>query len=145
LGILGAMSRENVDVIRALFDAWNDGDLAAVRSFMAEGIEWLEVEGRTEKTTGEEVRGRDAVHSGLEELFETWQHYRLEPEDVRDVGDERVVAVIREVARGRLSGAELSSRWGYVITIREGKLVRVEAYRDPDQALASAGHPSAGT
>lgn len=130
------MSRRNVELLRALFDAWNEGDLEEVRSFMAEGIEWLEVEGRIER---EEVRGRDAVHSGLEELFETWQHYRLEPEEVRDVGDERVVAVVREVARGRLSGAELASRWGYVVTIRDQKLARVEAYRDPSRALESVG------
>jgi ketosteroid isomerase-like protein len=133
------MSRENVELLRTLLDAWNHGDLEEVRSFMAEGIEWLEVEGRPERATGEEVRGRDAVHSGLEELFETWQHYRLEPEEVRDVGNDRVVAVVREVARGRLSGAELASRWGYVVTIRDGKLVRVEAYRDPAHALDSVG------
>jgi ketosteroid isomerase-like protein len=127
------MSRENVDVVRAVVDAWNGGDLDDVVPFTAEGIEWLEVEGRPETAAGAEIQGRDKVRSGFEELFETWQSYRLEPEEIRDVGNDRVLAVLREVARGRASGAEVASRWGYVLTIRDGKLARVEAYRNPQK------------
>jgi ketosteroid isomerase-like protein len=130
---------QNVNLVRAIFDAWNSGDLEDVVPFVAEGLEWLEVEGRPETAPGAEIRGRERVRSQLETLFETWQHYRLEPEEVRDAGDDRVVAVLREVARGRASGAEVESRWGYLMTIREGKLTRVEAYRDPQKALEAAG------
>jgi ketosteroid isomerase-like protein len=47
--------------------------------------------------------------------------------------------VVREVARGRSSGLEVDSRWGYVITIRAGRIAQVEAYRDPRQALEAIG------
>ena len=133
------MSKENVELVRAAFEVWNDGEVADVAPFVAEGIEWLEVEGRPETAAGAEIRGKGAVQSGLEDLFETWQEYRLEPETIQDAGDGRVFAVLREFARGRASGAEVESRWGYLITVRDGKLTRVEAYRDPERAAEAAG------
>jgi ketosteroid isomerase-like protein len=106
--------------------------------FVAEEMEWLEVEGVPD-VEGAERRGREEVLSSLESLFETWQQYRLEPREVRAIGDHRVLALVREVARGRASGIEVSGNWGYVMTIRDGKLARVEAYRDPAKALEAAG------
>jgi uncharacterized protein len=132
------MSQENVEIVRAVFDAWNGGDLGDVVPFAAEGIEWLEVEGRPETVRGAELRGSATVRSMLESLFDAWETYRLEPEEIRDVGDDRVVAILREVARGRASGAEVASRWGYLMTLRDRKLARVEAYRDPKDAFKAA-------
>ena len=132
------MPQENVEVVEAVFRAWNSGSLDDVVPFAAEGIEWVEVEGLPDAEGGD-FRGKARVRSMLESLFDTWEHYRLEPEDVRAVGKDRVLAVLREVARGRSSGAAVESRWGYVMTIRGGKIVRVEAYRNPDEALEAVG------
>jgi ketosteroid isomerase-like protein len=129
------MSRENVELVRAVFDAWNNGSLEDVLPFAAEGIEWVEVEG----LPGGDFRGKARFHSMLQSLFESWEHYRLEPEDVRPVDSDRVVAILREIGRGRASGAPVESRWGYVMTIHDGRLSRVEAYRDPGQALDAVG------
>ena len=71
-------------------------------------------------------------------MFDTWQSYRLEPEELRMAGD-RVIAIVREVARGRSSGLEVEGRWGYVISVSGDRIKRVEAYRDPAQALEAAG------
>jgi ketosteroid isomerase-like protein len=120
------MSSENVELVRRVFDAWNNGSMEAFVSFVAEGIEWLEVGGRPDSAPAE-VPGRDRLGAGLESLFESWEHYRLEPEEVRELDDHRVLALLREVARGRASGAEAASRWGYVITVHDGKLARVKA------------------
>lgn len=132
------MSRENVEVVNAVFKAWNDGSLEDVLPFAAEGIEWVEVEGLP-GIEGGDFRGKARVHSMLESLFDTWEQYRLEPQDVRAVGKDRVVAILREIARGRSSGAAVESRWGYVMALRDGKIVRVEAYRNPAEALEAAG------
>jgi ketosteroid isomerase-like protein len=132
------MPRANVDLVRALFDAWNSSDLESVAPLISEEIEWLEVDGVPD-APGVARRGREAMFAGLDALFETWQQYRLEPQEVRDVAAGRVVAVVREVARGRASGVEVASEWGYVMTIRDGKLARVEAYRNPAAALEAVG------
>jgi ketosteroid isomerase-like protein len=125
----------DVELVRAVFEAWNSGDLDRFTDLLSEDIEWHEIGGRPER---EQTRGRGTLRAGLESLFETWEYYRLEPEEILDAED-RVVAVLREVARGRASGLEIEGLWGYVITVQGGKVVRVEAYRDPRQALSAAG------
>jgi ketosteroid isomerase-like protein len=89
------------------------------------------------------VRGRERLERNLTGLFEAWESYRLELMEVHEAGD-RVVAVVRELARGRSSGVEVDSLWGYLISVVDGKLKRVEAYRDPAAALAAAGLGEAG-
>ena len=131
------MSQENVEVVRAVFDAWNRGGLADMAPLLAEDVEWLEVMGRPE-APGVAQRGRSRLESSLESLFDAWEQYRLEPQEVRECGDDRVVAVVREVARGRESKLEVASDWGYLVTVRGRKVTRVEAYRDPAQALEAA-------
>ena len=126
---------QDVEIVQGFFQSWNDGDMSAVKQLFADDVRWDEVGGRLDRP---EVLGREDVHYGLESLYDTWQSYRLEPEEVRSVGG-RILAVVREVARGRTSGLEVDSRWGYVITIRAGRIVQVEAYRDPQQALDAIG------
>ena len=120
-----------------MLEAWNDGGPTDFVNFMADEHEWFEVEGRPESPS-EPKRGRDTMRSSLNTLFDAWESYRLEPEEVRELDGERVVAIVREVARGRSSGVEVQSRWGYLITVQSGLVTRVEAYRDADSALAAA-------
>jgi uncharacterized protein len=124
-----------VEIVRGLFDVWNDGDLDSVKARFAEDVEWHELGGRLDRPRSLD---RETLGEGFASLFDTWQSYRLEPEEVRVVGD-RVIAIVREVARGRSSGLEVEGRWGYVITVRGNQIARVDAYRDPAQALGAVG------
>jgi uncharacterized protein len=129
--------REDVDLVRSAFEAWNRGDIDEFSELAAEDIAWLEVSGRPEGGTSERF-GRDRMRRALESLFDAWESYHLEVERIEEVGD-RVVAVVREVARGRSSGLEVDGRWGYLVTVEDGLIVRIEAYRDAGQALRIAG------
>jgi ketosteroid isomerase-like protein len=100
-------------------------------------VAWLEVSGRPEGAPTER-RGRDRMRKSLESLFDAWESYQIEVERIEEAG-ERVLAVVREVARGRASGMEIDGRWGYLITVEDGRIVRIEAYRDAAQALQLAG------
>jgi uncharacterized protein (TIGR02246 family) len=131
------VSQENIELVRSAFDAWNRGDVEAFADHMVEDVAWLEVSGRPEGGVSER-RGRNRLRHSLESLFEAWESYRLEVERIAGVGN-RLVAVVREVARGRASGLEVDSRWGYLITVDGGQIVRVEAYRDAAEALHVAG------
>jgi ketosteroid isomerase-like protein len=129
--------REDVELVRSAFEAWNSGDIDEFTELAAEDIAWLEVSGRPEG--GSSARfGRDRLRRSLESLFDAWESYHLEVERIEAVGD-RVVAVVREVARGRSSGLEVDGRWGYLVTVEDGLIVRIEAYRDAGQALRVAG------
>jgi ketosteroid isomerase-like protein len=131
------MSQGNVELVEAALNAWNLGDVRAFTDHMAEDVVWIEVSGRPEGPATER-HGRDRLRKGLESLFEAWESYRLDVEGVHDAGD-RVLAIVREIARGRASGVEVDGRWGYLITVEAGEIVRVEAYREAEQALEIAG------
>jgi ketosteroid isomerase-like protein len=111
--------------------------IEAFADHATEDVAWLEVAGRPEGAPVER-HGRDRMRRSLESLFDAWESYHLEVERIEDVGD-RILAVVREVARGRASGMEIDSRWGYLITVEGGMIVRIEAYRDAAMALQVAG------
>jgi uncharacterized protein len=131
-----------IELVKSAFDAWNRGDIEAFAEHLAEDVAWVEVSGRPEGDASERL-GRDRLRQSLESLFEAWESYRLELERICEVGD-RVVAVVREVARGRASGLEVDGRWGYLVTVGEGQIVRIEAYRDAALALRTAGLGESG-
>jgi ketosteroid isomerase-like protein len=131
------MSEQNIELVRSAFHAWNRRDLDAFAAHAAEDVAWVEVSGRPEGPDTERL-GRDRMRQALGSLFEVWDSYQLEVERIQDVGG-RVVAVVREVGRGRASGVEVDGLWGYLITVEDGQIVRIEAYRDASLALQEAG------
>jgi ketosteroid isomerase-like protein len=136
------MSQENIELVQSALDAWNRGEFEAFADQVAEDVAWLEVSGRPEGEPSERL-GRDRLQQSLESLFEAWESYRVEIDWISEVED-RVVAVVREVAGGRASGVEIDGRWGYLITVENGQLVRIEAYRDAALALRMAGVRESG-
>jgi uncharacterized protein (TIGR02246 family) len=128
---------DNIKLVESAFDAWNRRDLDAFAAHAAEDVAWVEVAGRPEGVATERL-GRDRMRQSLGTLFEVWDTYHLDVQQIHHIGD-RVVAVVREVARGRASGLEVHGLWGYLITVEDGKIVRIEAYRDAAVALQVAG------
>jgi ketosteroid isomerase-like protein len=131
------VSTANLELVRSAFEAWNRGDIDGFAGHAAEDVAWVEVSGRPEGPAGER-RGRERMRRSLGTLFEAFESYHLEVERLHEVGD-RVVAIVREVAKGRASGLEIDGRWGYLITVKRGQIVRIEAYRDAEVALQAAG------
>jgi ketosteroid isomerase-like protein len=128
------VAAENVELVEAALGAWNRGELARFGEYVAEDVVWLEVSGWLENQ-GQEVRGRDLLLRNHQQLLDAWESYRLELQEAHAAGDQ-VIAVVREVGRGRASGVQVDSLWGYVITVSDGRLARFEAYRDPEKALS---------
>ncbi len=68
----------------------------------------------------------------------------MQPEALYDAGD-KVVCFGRTGGRGRSSGIEVSRRVALVLTVRDGRVVRVVGFDSPDAALIDAGlKPQAG-
>ena len=131
------MQSTRLDLVESALAAWNRGDFAGFAAHVAEDVVWVEVSGRPE-SEGSELRGRERLRRSLETLFDAWESYHLELERAYEAED-RVVAIVRETGRGRASGLEIDSRWGYVVTVDGSEITHVEAYRDPDLAVAAAG------
>jgi ketosteroid isomerase-like protein len=128
------MSQENVEIVRAAYDAWNAGDTDAVRAFHHPNV--IARYGAAWPEPGPFV-GRDAVVRQIEELRQTWDASRADTTtDFIDAGD-RVIAefVWRGTGRGpafRLEGAA-------VYTMRNGMIFEIEYFGNLAEALEAVG------
>ncbi len=128
------MSKENVAVVRALFEAWNAGDMDAYRELLDPDVvvnappEWPE--------QGPFV-GREAVLGQFLRLRDAWDSDTAEPiGDFLDAAD-RVVG--RFAYHGSGHGPEVNTELSCIYTVRNGKNVGQEFFWDHDQALEAAG------
>jgi ketosteroid isomerase-like protein len=128
------MSQENVEIMRAYFEAWNAGDMDAVRELYDPDAILRMPEGWPEP--GPYV-GREAVWREIEQLRDSWDADAFEQvSDFIDVGD-RVAA--RFIWRGEGRGPEANMEYTHVYTLRKGKIFGVEFFSDHAQALEAVG------
>jgi len=128
------MSQENVDTARDFIAAYNRRDYdAAVEHFDPE-IEWV-LPARQSSDSG---RGPDEVKRFWNDIDETFEELRLEPQEFVDAGD-RVATRLRHYGRSR-RGAEIDvEMYHQVATFRAGKMVRIEYFGEWTEALEAAG------
>jgi ketosteroid isomerase-like protein len=129
------MSRENVEIMRRAVEAFNHGGVEAMRDFYDPDVEYCEDPKFPEARV---YRGRDSVVRQFQEFGAAFEEYRFDIEDLVDNGDQ-VIGVIHEHALGRTSGAKTDRRTGWITTLRAGRIVRLEIFLDPGDALEAAG------
>ena len=130
------MSRENVEIVRAVSDAYARGDYEDALERLDADIEFVSP---PDVTGGGQVwRGRDGTRRGVTSFLGTWEDYHYEVRDLIDCGDEVLVEGWQR-ARGRGSGVEVSEAIYTVWTVHEGRVVRQRMFRDRAQALEAAG------
>ena len=130
------MSQENVEMFRGYIEAINQGDPDAVFDLCDAEIEFRE---DPKFPDAQVYRGRDEVERNYREFTASFDYYRYEIEDVRDAGGDKVMAVLREQARGKASGLTVDRRSGWVITFRKDKVLSFEIYLDPADAREAVG------
>ena len=62
----------------------------------------------------------------------------MDVEQIIDAGDQ-VVAVVHERATGRGSGLEVDQHLAQVLTIQDGRVVRIESFTDRADAVKALG------
>ncbi|MGH2986195.1 MAG: nuclear transport factor 2 family protein [Solirubrobacterales bacterium] len=129
------MSEENVERVRKFIAAYNRRDFdTAVEHFDPE-IEWV-LPARQRSDSG---RGPDAAIRFFEDIDETMEELRLEPQEFIDAGD-RVATRLRHHGRGKGSGVEIDEElYHQVATFRDGRIVRMEYFGSWEEALAATG------
>ena len=129
-----APSQENVEVVKAAFEAWNAGDMDALRDLYDPDVIVRAIEGWPEP--GPYV-GREAVMRWLAQVRGTWDADTLElTSDFIAAGD-RVAA--RQVWHGAGRGPEASMEMTIVQTVRDGRIFYVEFFWDHAKALETLG------
>jgi ketosteroid isomerase-like protein len=129
------MSRENVEVVRAIYDAYDRGDYEAAFEYFHMDIEWFE----SPETPGAGVyRGHEGVRESLGRWIGAWDDYHFELRELTNVGD-CVLAEGWQRGRGRGSGVEVSEEIFTVWTLQARKVVRVAWFRTRAGALEAVG------
>jgi hypothetical protein len=131
------MSQENVEIVRKQLQVFADGGLDAMAEFWDSDINWRAIEGAPDDVG--EMLGPEAVRRYLGEWVEMFDNLTVVPEELLDVGDDRVVAVQHVTGRAKASGVETELRLAVVYTVRDGKIVRGREYIDRQQALEAVG------
>jgi hypothetical protein len=132
------MSQENVETVRQGYEAFNRGDVEWMIAQLDPEIVW---EDAAEVPGSSSYRGIREVRGYLESFAQQWEEIRFEPEGILDAG-EQVVALVRMVARGRASGAQVDARLAHLYELRAGrgiKVLRVRTFFDRESALDAAG------
>jgi len=134
-GVRGA-SRENVDVVQLAFGAIGRRDIGGLLSLYDPRIEFLPLTGTRVESGG--YAGHAGVRDYFEESAEVWEEMRPYAQALWTVG-EHVVVIGGCAVRGRGSGAECDDPMAWVITLRNGKIIRHRGHRTGEEALESVG------
>jgi ketosteroid isomerase-like protein len=130
------VSPENVEVFKRAIAAGNRRDVEALLEKFHPEVEYhavLPMLGRDAV-----YRGHDGVREFLRDVMEPWSDAQFEAGAIREAGD-RVVALGHWRGHGKASGAEAEMPFGYVVEFKDGKVIRVHTYLDPNEALEAAG------
>jgi ketosteroid isomerase-like protein len=125
-----------VEVVRELAAALNADDVQGLARLMDPEIVQYGTRGGVDQ--GRVIRGREAVLAYWDEIGEAWESQTFEPQDVLE-GDGVVVALWHETAQIRESDLEVESNTASLIKVRDGRVVEMRGYMDPDEALRAAG------
>jgi len=129
------MSQENVEIVRASIDAYNRGDIDALRALNHPEVEvdWSASRGLEPRTH----RGKDAVIGFFQDFFDSFERITLKPDRFIDAGDSVVVPHSAEM-RGR-HGVDTVARSALVFDVRGGRVARICLYQETAEALEAVG------
>ncbi len=130
------MSRENIELVRRLYEAAAARDTPAVYEIYDPAV--VLDNSNLVGIGGGIYRG----HDGLREFFRTWHEVwdRIEYsyDELIDAGAEAVIALVTRHATGRASGAAVERPAALLFNIRDNSIVRVVWFDTREEALAAA-------
>jgi ketosteroid isomerase-like protein len=86
-----------------------------------------------------EFRGHDGFRLAWDAWLEAFDDLRVEPNEVSDLGDGRLLIGIRSVGRGTASGAQVEQQGFTLYTFHRGRVARQEFFVERDRAEQAAG------
>jgi ketosteroid isomerase-like protein len=131
------MSQENVETLRAFYEAFNEGDF--------DGLLPL-VNSKVELRPGIDAPDSKSFYRGSEALGEflvtiaagPWDAVIAEPKEVIEANGDRILSIDSWRFTGR-DGIELERELPTLFTFRDGLITRIDGFTDRDEALQAAG------
>ena len=118
-----------------MLEAYRPGRVEQLLALLDPGIEWV---GTRDWIEQEVWYGHAGVRAGLERFLSEWDDFRHDLEEFRDGGD-RFAVITRMHGTARHTGIHTERRTAGVCEVRDGLIVRIVGYDDPEAALAAIG------
>jgi ketosteroid isomerase-like protein len=131
------MSQENLELVRAVCTPWERGDFRSAEWAHPE-IEFGFADGPTPGTW----TGVAAMGEAWREALGAFDRLEMDVDEYIPIDDERVLVLTTNTGRGKTSGfdlGELRTRGANLFHVRDGRVTRLVAYWDREQALAAVG------
>jgi ketosteroid isomerase-like protein len=130
------VSDDKVELVRRLYTELASGRLddEVLGRFLDPEVEWVPAEDSL--LAAESYRGFAGVRRFWGEFLSAWESYEVEPLRFDHAGDRLAVLVH---VRGRTHGLDVDETHSTLLSFREGRVVRVQAFADPDGAREAAG------
>ena len=127
------MSRENVELVRGGFDAFQEGDLHRMLDLMADDLVTYRAD-----PDGATYHGKEGFLQATADWTEEFSEWSVTPEEFIDAGD-RVLVRVRQMARGEASGIPVEGPFWFVLEMRGTRVAKVSFYIRRGEALEAAG------
>jgi uncharacterized protein len=132
------MSKENVALIKAIYDAFAVGDVPGVLGRMSPGIVWNEAENFPYADRNPYI-GPEAVLQGVfGRILQEWDGFTVAPEEILDAGD-TVIALGRYIGTFKATGKSMRIQIAHVWRVKDGKAAQFQQYADTLQAARVIG------
>jgi ketosteroid isomerase-like protein len=131
------MSRENVEVVRRGFDAYNRDDLEGILKTFAPEFE-MHPSGRF-ADTAPVYRGRKGWIEFWNTFQAAWEQITISVERMVDLDGHRVLTLGTFHGRGRGSGVEVEAEAAWLHTLKASLVVELRTFGSWQEALEAAG------
>ena len=129
------MSEENVELVRRVYDAWNERGPESIEQFWAEDAEFHDPPNFPDSRV---VRGRDAIAAYQTDQVRVLGDMKFALVDVRE-RDQTVVSRIELTIHGPASGIDVPGEIAQVIEVVDGRVQRLRVFMTWEEALEAAG------
>jgi ketosteroid isomerase-like protein len=126
------MSQPNVEIVRRAFDSFNRRELATAEEAFDPDAEWIPYLAALEEAA---YRGRNEIAAMWRDVLRDFPDFRIEQMEVVTAREDTVVVEVEFQGMGRASGADVRTTVFQAATFRDGKVTRVEGFRDRAEAL----------
>jgi ketosteroid isomerase-like protein len=128
--------RQNVEVVRLVYDAYNREGMTGILEYLDADVEWR-------NPVDSPIAGVFVGHEGVLEFQrltdEVWEEVHFEPVQITELPDGRVLVLVRFRFRARASEMEAEVPFAHLITVRDGKATVLSMYTSEAAALQAAG------
>ena len=121
-------------VARQLWAAWEQGDAAAMFELIHPEIVSTQF---PEQVDVSDYHGHEGVGQVMEGWIGTWDDWKIELLDVREIGDSALLS-LHQSGRGKTSGAAMDGDVWFVWGVRDGKVARWQMFSSEAEAVAAA-------